>query len=244
MLAKKHWTTAVLDIADLLDRKKAPDRSALWIAKAVFNEARDLTVRSQTLYFMSPVIADQEDHKAFIYNTLNRYSHETGVVKSALRTLNAFYLADVGTFNILLGYLDHPQIAIANTALRGLLVSRHFRRASDRILRAVIASGESVLRRKFVQRVAIIEGGLAVPAAREHGTRDFIDFNEPVSERSLAQMASLNSKPPARSFPNEAERKRSEQQAIRLLTDEYRKALERIQRRFKVPFKFDHPARV
>jgi hypothetical protein len=248
-LNKEHWAGTVLGVANLLDTKRnAVGRNELWVAKALFNATRELSVRSNILYFMSPISPDPEEHRAFIYNILNRFSTETSVVKSALRTLTALYARDPGAVNILASYLDHPNVPIRNVALRGVLASPHFFRATDKILKYVIGCGDSLLRRDFVGRAARHMGPEYVAAAMDTTTKNFIDFFAPVTSRDLVKKAEANIRHEKymrmianapRQGPNLEGSLKVDESEVQERATGYRDGLEQIKRRFKIPFKFE-----
>jgi len=245
-LSKEHWTHTILEVADLLDRKKVnPD--SLWVAKSLFDATKSLPVRSNILYFMSPASDDPEQHKDFIYNICARYSDEPPVIKSAIRTLNALYLSDIGVVNVLGSFLDHSDIAIRNEALKGILSSRYFSRASPKLLQYTIACGDSLLRRRFVGRAARAMGPEYVRAATDTATKNFLDFAEPITtgnimkiaETTLRQEKFLRMSASTTSHPLKLEASlKMEESVIEERAAEYRDALEQMKKRFRIPFVF------
>lgn len=189
-LKDNHWTNAILGVADLLDSRKV-DADSLWVAKTLFEERDELSVRSNILFFMAPVVDDPEEHKGFIYNIFARHSHQPNIVKSALRTLSALYSGDMGAVNVLASYLDHSDIEVRDTALRGILSSPFFMQVRDRILKFMIASGDADLRRTFVARAARHMGPTYVQACLDPQTKGFADFKEVVSSRRLTRVAEV-----------------------------------------------------
>ena len=251
-LNRNHWANTVLGVADLLDVKKNPDPDALVIAKALFAETRSLSVRSNILYFMSPVIDDREQHKAFIYSTLNRFNTETSVLKSALRTLTALYIRDVGALNILVGYLDHADQSIRNIALQGILSSPYFFQANESILRYVTACGDSMLRRQFVGRAARKMGHDYEIAATDTVISNFIDFVVPITRRDLERKAENNLRRDKyqrmtanapRFGPDLEGSLKIPETEIQELADTYENALHDLRYQFKIPLKFEDEPR-
>lgn len=244
-LVRGHWCNAILSVADSLNRKAGPNRSAVWIAKTVFNESRSLTVRSNVLYFMSQVSDNPEQHRAFIYDVLNRNRAEVAIVKSALRTLTALYARDLGAVNIMAAYLEHHDASVRNAALRGVLTSPYFLRSSDKILRYVISCNDSMLRRQYLGRIARGLGTEFSAAVTDPVTRNFIDFAAPITQRDLEKRAeaverhkkymTMIANAP-RTGPNLEGSLKVDEKVIQDRVESYRHALERLKTQFKIPF--------
>ena len=245
-LNKEHWAGTILGVADLLDTKKVTSDS-LWIAKSLFDQTASLPVRSNILYFMSPVSGDREQHKDFIYNTLARYGDQPSIIRSGLRTINALYSRDIGAVNILAAYLDHPDLTIRNEALRGILKSPFFYRAQEKILKYVIASGDSLLRRQFVGRAARTLGEKYVEAVLDPETKNYLDFAECVASRKLTLMAEVSYRREKFTSMSEEQRRnpqlenslRIDDLVVRQKISDYLRSLRYMQKTFNIPFIFE-----
>jgi hypothetical protein len=187
-LTNEYWTKAVLGVEEILTSGKG-NTDSIWIAKAVFDETRDIVVKSNVLFFMRKVSDSPEDHKNFVFNVFARHSGQTNVLVSAIRTLNALYRNDIGALNLLVRCLNHPEPRIRSEALNGILASIHLKSVLDRVRQLVIASDNSILRRKFLGCVARMAGREYVTAAMDTEINNFIDFNEVISKRKLHVMA-------------------------------------------------------
>lgn len=187
LLANDYWANTIVRVADLL-RSKADRAVALQIARAVFEEAKDPTVRSDILSHMVRV-TDRQDHKVFIYHLLARGADEVNFLRPALNSLKSYYADDLDAFNVMLNFLSYNDKQIQSFALSGLIISRHFFSAFAKIRDHIISSHNPMMRRTLVGRVARKELKNASQLLEDVEVANYIDFGERISLEKLKAMS-------------------------------------------------------
>ncbi len=115
-LKNEHWANAILMVEAMLRADiKTRSGEALKIARAVFDETKSLTVRSEILLYMGLGTETKEEHKAFIYNTLRNFSNEPGILRSCLRALRSLYADDKDSFNLMARYVEHADEKVSRS---------------------------------------------------------------------------------------------------------------------------------
>jgi hypothetical protein len=248
-LANQYWTHTILGVAALL---KKGGSDAAPVARAVFDETKDVTVRSNILYFMRSAMEDAERHKVFLYNMIARRSGELEIVRAAVRALAALYNNDFGAINIMTRLLTHPEMSVRQEAFKGLLASKHlFSKHQINVFELVrehaLASNDSVIRRMFVGRVAADSGINYVDAARAPDVANFFDFARKISNRDifLAAERSLINRRATLAIASGALRTSVEsvtqvkEQEIQARASFHKTLLEELRDRYRIPFVFD-----
>jgi hypothetical protein len=188
MLVGEYWANAIVQVANMLHESE--DRAAsLQIARAVFEETKDPTVRSDILLHMGVANPSKEDHKAFIYHLLAKRGKDRTVLRPALSALRYQYLDDLDAFNAMLKFVTNPDPQVQLYALTGVMSSRHFFNALDEIHDLVLVSKNPMMRRAFVGRIARRELGQSAALLEDDAVVNFIDFREEVSNKKLIAMA-------------------------------------------------------
>jgi hypothetical protein len=246
-LSKAYWPNAILGVEKLLSDKA--DVASIFVAKAVFEETRDLVVRSNILFFMKRVSDSADDHRHFIYNIFASHSNEPNIIRAGIRALSELYTNHFGTLNVLMAYLDHKDETLRIEALKGILRSTHLHAVLDRILARVTTLKDGTFRRTFLGRVAHMAGRDYVLATTDTGISNFIDFIEPISERkmsSIAQNAIIkerierrNAAGPSQHLINPSALVNVKESDIVRRARRYRRLLEQLKAKYKIPFKFE-----
>ncbi|MCA6114962.1 hypothetical protein J6524_08520 [Bradyrhizobium sp. WSM 1738] len=212
-LKNEHWANAILTVEAML-RADARSRSgdALKVARAVFDEAKSLTVRSEILLYMGLGVESKEEHKAFIYNTLRNFNSEPSILRSCLRALRSLYANDKDAFNLMAQYVAHPDEKVSQEAVVGVLYSRHFSSANDNVRDLLASTGSGLARRSYVERIAVAEFKKFSEILLDDEVVNYIDFAKPISNAKLERMA-------RRSFSNPRLRGIRAKEHVALLVD-------------------------
>jgi uncharacterized protein YjbI with pentapeptide repeats len=189
-LKNEHWANAILMVEAML-RADVKTRSgdALKIARAVFDETRSLTVRSEILLYMGLGVETKEEHKAFIYNTLRNFSNEPSILRSCLRALRSLYANDKDAFNLMARYVEHADEKVSQEAAVGVLYSQHFSSASDSVKDMLVSAGSALARRAYVGRIAKAEFKNFAEILLDDALSNYVDFAELISNSKLEKMA-------------------------------------------------------
>ena len=224
--------------------------NALKIARAVFDESKSLTVRSEILLYMALGAETKEEHKAFIYHTLSRFSEEPRILRSCLRTLRSLYVNDQDAFNLMVRFINHSDEMVSQEAAAGVLYSSQFKSASESVRDALVSAGSSLTRRAYLARIAAAEFKQLDEILLDDVVSNYVDFAEPISNSKLKRMAK-------KSLQNPKLRGISRKRTIAALVDRdaqprfdddypekraamIRALLEAIGRKYRIPFRLDH----
>jgi hypothetical protein len=212
-LKNEHWANAILMVEAML-RADVKTRSgdALKIARAVFDETKSLTVRSEILLYMGLGAETKEEHKAFIYNTLRNFSNEPSILRSCLRALRSLYADDKDAFNLMARYIEHPDEKVGQEAAVGVLYSQHFSKASDSVKDMLVSARSALARRAYIGRIANAEFKNFGEILLDDAATNYVDFAEPISNSKLERMA-------RRSFQNFRLRGINAKEVVSLLVD-------------------------
>jgi hypothetical protein len=187
LLANDYWANTIIRVAEMLQSSKHRDES-LRVARAVFEDSKDPTVRSDLLSHMINV-TNVNDHKTFIYHLLSRASQDPTILRPALNALKSFYLNDLDAFNMMLKYLSHPDKPIQNFALSGIIRSAHFFRAFAEVRDLVLHSNNPMMRRTLVGRIARTELMRGAPLLEDDTVINYVDFRDRISLEKLKAMS-------------------------------------------------------
>jgi hypothetical protein len=249
-LKNEHWANAILMVEAML-RADVKTRSgdALKIARAVFDETKSLTVRSEILLYMGLGTETKEEHKAFIYNTLRNFRSEPSILRSCLRALRSLYTDDKDTFNLMARYVVHSDEKVSQEAAVGVLYSQHFSSASDNVKDMLVSAGSALARRAYIGRIAKAEFKNSAEILLDDVLSNYVDFAEPISNIKIEKMA-------RRSFQNPRLRGISAKEVVALLVDRdarihddsndparraimIKALLQAIGQKYRIPFKLD-----
>lgn len=240
-LAGDYWANTIINIATLLESEK--DRAAsLQIAKAVFEDTRNATVRFSILLHMGAVTDTREEQKAFIYNMLAKFGNDPSALRPALGTLQHQYAHDLDAFNMMLKFLEHPDGQVSAAATSGVLSSSHFFSAFNEIRASVLKSRNPVARRALVGRLARNELRGGALLLEDDIIVNYVDFNEAISEGRLKKMARRSFSRVPRSEVERIERVLSFEPRYRNSDPELerarliRHALQHIREKYSIPF--------
>lgn len=183
-LSSEHWANTILSVERLL-RSDAGSGYGLRIARAVFERARDSSVRGNILLFMRIASDDPEDHRAFIFNMLNRNAADVSLVMSGIHALNTFYLHQKTAYHLLVRFLSHPSHLVADLACQGVLKSERFGEAVPQVLSYIRKCTIADYRSAFVGRASQLLGNTVQDALYDYSSKRYFDFKKPVSERAI-----------------------------------------------------------
>lgn len=250
ILKNEHWANAILMVEAMLREDiKAGTGDALKIARAVFDETKSLTVRSEILLYMGLGTETKEEHKAFIYNTLRNFSNEPSIIRSCLRALRSLYADDLDAFNLMVHYVDHTDEKVSQEAVVGVLYSQHFLSAGDSVKDKLVSTNSALARRAYVARIAKAEFKNFAEILLDDTVSNYVDFAEPISNTKIEKMA-------RRSFQNSNLRGISAKQVVAMMVDRDIRArgdnddparraltiktlLQAIGRKYRIPFQLD-----
>lgn len=249
-LKNEHWANAILTVEAML-RADVKTRSgvALKIARAVFDETKSLTVRSEILLYMGLGTETKEEHKAFIYNALRNFSSEPSILRACLRALRSIYGNDKDAFNLMARYVQHPDEKVSQEAAVGVLYSQHFSSANDSVKDMLVSAGSALARRSYIGRIAKAEFKNFAEILLDDVLSNYVDFAEPITNTKIEKMA-------RRSFQNPRLRGISAKEVVALLVDRdarmyadsddpARRAImiktlfQAIGRKYRIPFQLD-----
>jgi hypothetical protein len=187
-LATDYWANTIIQIATMLETEK--DRKiSLQIAKAVFEDTKNPTVRTSILLHMGAVSDSREDQKAFIYNLLAKFGDDKSALRPALSALRFLYRNDLDAFNMMLKFLSYPDDEVQSNAMAGVLSSSHFFASFSEIRDRVLISRNPVMRRALVGRIARRELRESALLLEDNVVINFVDFREAISAEKLKAMA-------------------------------------------------------
>jgi hypothetical protein len=187
ILLNEYWTHAILGVEKLLDDKKYP--YGMKVAQAVFDETKDMVVRSNVLLFMRLTADSGEEHRQFIFNIIARHGSEVSVVRAALRALAALYPDNKGALNIFKAYIAHGDEIIHDEALSAIINSRHLVSMVHDIIPQLSGSKNGFRRRTILARIAQIAGADYIEACRDTDVSNALDYEEPISKRKMESIA-------------------------------------------------------
>ncbi len=249
-LKNEHWANAILMVEAMLRADvKTRSGAALKIARAVFDETKSLTVRSEILLYMGLGTETKEEHKAFIYNTLRNFSSEPSILRSCLRALRSLYADDKDTFNLMARYVVHSDEKVSQEAAVGVLYSQHFSSASDNVKDMLVSAGSALARRAYIGRIAKAEFKNSAEILLDDVLSNYVDFAQPIPNIKIEKMA-------RRSFQNPRLRGISAKEVVALLVDRdarihadsddparraimIKTLLQAIGRKYRIPFQLD-----
>lgn len=180
-LSGDYWANTVLQVERLLQQDQG-NGSGMKIARAVFDNSKDPSVRTNVLLFMNIVIDNSNEHKAFIYNTLSRYSNDVSVTLSGIRALSAFYASHKDTFNWLIKFLSHENPLVRSAAFVGITSSNKFMDGIAEITTYILHCNDHSHRRSFLGRAAGSLGRQYQHAVYNWSAKRYFDFGETISE--------------------------------------------------------------
>jgi hypothetical protein len=248
MLLNEYWTHAILGVEKLLNDRKYP--YGKMVAQAVFDETKDMVVRSNVLLFMRLATDSSEEHRQFIFNIIARHGSEVSVVRAALRALAALYPNNRGVLNIFKAYIGHEDEIIHNEALSAIIKSRHLVSMVHDIIPHLTGSKNGFRRRTMLARIAQTAGADYIAACWDTDIANALDYEEPISERkmrSIAQAAILKqrydeiAKDPGRTNHDKRlhEALNVKDKKIRQRASEYKGLLEVLRDRYDIPLLFE-----
>lgn len=177
-LSSDYWANTVNGVEQLL-RTDGGRGSSFNIAMAVFDRTKDPTIRTNILLFMRVGTPSPAEHKAFIYNTLARYSNHDKVVLSGIRALTSFYPHHADAFNWLLKFLEHPNFDVQKAAFIGVARSNKFPTGVEKVTAYILRCQDKHQRIAYVGRVAAMAGMQSV--AYDHVEQHYYDFAKPLT---------------------------------------------------------------
>jgi Pentapeptide repeats (8 copies) len=183
-LSADYWANTVLEVERLLQKDRGKG-SGMKIARAVFDNSKDASVRTNVLLFMNIVIDNSNEHKEFIYNTLSRYSKDISVTLSCIRALSAFYASHKDAFNWLIKFLSHENQFVRSAAFAGISGSSRYMEGVADITNYIVGCQEQPHRRNFVGRVAGSLGRRYQHAVYNWSAKRYFDFNEIITEEDI-----------------------------------------------------------
>ncbi|MBR1200019.1 pentapeptide repeat-containing protein [Bradyrhizobium sp. AUGA SZCCT0158] len=187
-LATDYWANTIITIATMLESEK--DKAAsLQIAKAVFEDTKNSTVRFSILMHMGAVTDSREEQKAFIYNLLAKFGDDPSVLRPALSTLRYQYFNDLDAFNMMVKFLDHSDSQVRSAAVSGVLSSSHFFSSLKEVWDPIVTSTNPMARRALVGRVARRELRDSALLLEDDGVVNYVDYREPLTALRLMSMA-------------------------------------------------------
>jgi len=241
-LATDYWANTILRIGELLEDRKPPSAS-LQIAKAVFEESRDITVRTDILLQLGRVDT-KANHKAFLYTILSQTPETPAILRPVINVLRYQFHDDLDAFNIMLRYSDHSDRQIELAAIAGVLSSVHFNGAIERVRELVLKSTNPIIRRGFVGRIARKEFRRCARLLEDDSIRNFVDFKQQITESALRAMSRRSALKVLRPDLDDAWRKWGSKGVVPKVHEEHTTA-ELIQRllfwiedKYNVPFDF------
>lgn len=187
-LRDEHWANVILAVEGML-RADSKSGDALRIAKAVFDQSKNLTVKSEILLYLGLAVDTKEEHKAFIYHTLAQFGEKPSVLRSCIRTLRSLYVQDLDAFNIMTCFISHSDEKVSQEAATGVLSSKHLLRAPEHVRKALLSSEFSITRRAYVERIAKIELRQSCELLLDNVINAYVDFVEPISNDKIMRMA-------------------------------------------------------
>ncbi|OSI68561.1 hypothetical protein BSZ22_20520 [Bradyrhizobium canariense] len=187
-LRNEHWANVILAVEGML-RADRESGNALKIAKAVFDDSKNLTVKAEILLYLGLAVDTKEEHKAFIYHTLAQFEQKPSVLRSCIRTLRSLYVHDLDAFNVMTRFIGHSDEKISQEAATGVLSSKHLLDAPERVRKALLSSEFSLTRRAYVERVAKIELRQSCELLLDTTVNGYLDFVKPISNDTILRMS-------------------------------------------------------
>lgn len=188
-LKGEYWANTIIAVHDILGDPKMNERARIKFAEAVFDEAKDQTVRSDILMVLGSAHHSAAEHKEFLYNTLARGSGDHATLAVVLRTLGISYTKDLDAFNTLQRFLQHHDASVVRSATEGVFASKHFFAGYFNILAITKASKNPSMRRALVGRIARKEFGVVAAIFADDLINNFIDYEEVIPRKRLERIA-------------------------------------------------------